>query len=947
MAVAVGTRLGRYEIRSKLGVGGQGAVYKAVDTKLGRTVVVKILPPELTAKEVNLKRFEREARLASSLDHPNICTIFDLNEEDGVHFIAMQHVEGKNVRQLVKGHPLELPSALSIAIQVADALAAAHAHGIIHRDVKAGNVMVMDDGSVKVLDFGLAKLLGERKAGADDAHLTEVGVPYGTATYAAPEQARGLAVDHRADIFSTGVLLYEMLTGTWPFHGKTALDVRFAVLHNTPKPLAEARREPVPPRLQEILDRALAKEPQDRYQKIEELRDDLKSVLREISAGGEDIHLTRGVAPVVPRRAATGALARGLRRLRGSGGGGAAATSTGGTGRSAAEATRGQASATGEAQGIHTTSSAEYLVTEIKRHRRGVALALAALVFALAGVAFGLYKFFGPGRAVPFRTINITRLTTTGKATDVALSPDGKYVVYVMSEAGRQSLWVRRVAVAASNVKIVEPAEAVYRGLTFSPDGEFVYYVRGENNSPGNALYQVPVLGGPSKKLMDEVDSPVTFSPDGHRFAFVRRSPAQGEAALMVASADGGGAQKIAARRLPDFFSYAAWSPDGKIIACSVTGYTGGFHGSVVEVSVDKGTEKPVSPQRWASIERLAWLADGRSSIVLIAQDQPSNPVQIWSLSYPGGEARAVTHDLNNYFGVSLTADSSALATVQSDMDINIWTAEGAAGGTRQVTSVPSGFNDYWGVSWTPDGKIIYSSTASGNQDIWVMDADGGNQRQLTDDPRQDFDPSVSPDGRFIVFTSLREGAANIWRMDVDGRNPVKLTNGKRDFVPSVSPDGQWVVYTNGDAEWLTLWKVPVGGGTPVRLTEQPANWPAISPDGRLIACWYGDAGAKQQKLAVIPFEGGPPVKTFDIAPTVTTWAEVRWIDGGRALAYIDTHNGVSEIWSQSLDGGAPRKLTDFKADQIFRFDWSRDGKGLVCTRGKVASDVVLISSIR
>src|SRR5205814_6102316 len=273
---------GNYKITHKLGAGGQGTVYKAVDQKLGRTVVIKVLPAELTVKDTNLKRFEREARLASSLDHPNICTIFDMDETNGLHYIAMQYIEGKNVRQLVNGRPLELQSALRIAIQVTEALTAAHARGIIHRDIKSGNVMVTDSGQVKIHDFGLAKLLDETEAATSGIHqteLTEVGVPYGTATYAAPEQARGDKVDARADIFSTGVLLYEMLTGTWPFRGKTTIDVRHAVLHDQPKTLAEMRPGAAPVRLQQILDKALSKDPRNRYQKIDELRDELRKVL--------------------------------------------------------------------------------------------------------------------------------------------------------------------------------------------------------------------------------------------------------------------------------------------------------------------------------------------------------------------------------------------------------------------------------------------------------------------------------------------------------------------------------------------------------------------------------------------------------------------------------------------------------------------------------------------
>src|SRR5262247_681429 len=270
MRQMVGKTLRNYRITDKLGVGGQGAVYKAIDTKLGRPVVIKVIPPELSAKEANLKRFEREARLASSLDHPNICTIFDLDEVDGVHFIAMQFVEGKNVRQLVAGRPLELRTALLIGLQVADALAAAHSRGIIHRDIKSGNVMVTASGQVKVLDFGLAKLLDDDEAASSGIHhteLTEIGVPYGTATYAAPEQARGDRVDRRADIFSLGVLLYEMLTGTWPFRGQTAVDVRHAVLHDEPAPISQVRPGRVPARLQQVLDKALAKDPRNRYQK--------------------------------------------------------------------------------------------------------------------------------------------------------------------------------------------------------------------------------------------------------------------------------------------------------------------------------------------------------------------------------------------------------------------------------------------------------------------------------------------------------------------------------------------------------------------------------------------------------------------------------------------------------------------------------------------------------
>jgi serine/threonine-protein kinase len=284
----IGSQINQYKILEKIGSGGQGTVYKALDTKLNRTVVIKVLPPELTGKSSNFKRFEREAQLCSQLDHPNICTIYDFHDANGIYYIAMQYVDGKNVRQLVNGRPLELKSALSIGIQVCDALAYAHSKNIIHRDIKAGNIMVSESGQVKILDFGLAKLIEDeqqqlRSPGTDRTEITELGIPYGTATYAAPEQARGERADSRSDIFSTGVLLYEMLTGIWAFQGKTVIDVRHQVLYGTPQPLSAMRKEPVPPQLQNIVDKALQKDPKDRYQKIAIMRDDLRAVLQQIA----------------------------------------------------------------------------------------------------------------------------------------------------------------------------------------------------------------------------------------------------------------------------------------------------------------------------------------------------------------------------------------------------------------------------------------------------------------------------------------------------------------------------------------------------------------------------------------------------------------------------------------------------------------------------------------
>lgn len=295
----IGTYLLHYKILKKLGEGGQGEVYQAEDTRLRRTVAIKILPAELVADEKSRKRFLREAQLASALDHPNICTVYEINEDKNLHFIVMQYLEGKRLKQMVRGRPLEIESALSIAIQLADALAAAHERGVIHRDVKATNVIVNDRGQAKILDFGLAKATITTIGDQSVMDLTQAGVPFGTAGYMSPEQARGGTIDQRSDIFSLGVLIYEMVTGKLPFQGKSSVDIMHAVMHEPAPPVAQTNPN-LPDRLQSILDRAMAKTPAARYQIMRDFQTDLKQLLRAVQAqtgGVTDESLLPTVAP--------------------------------------------------------------------------------------------------------------------------------------------------------------------------------------------------------------------------------------------------------------------------------------------------------------------------------------------------------------------------------------------------------------------------------------------------------------------------------------------------------------------------------------------------------------------------------------------------------------------------------------------------------------------------
>ncbi len=894
----IGKALGPYQILSVLGAGGMGEVYLAFDTDLRRQVALKFLHTYLTDDTKKVQRFKQEARAASALNHPNILTIFEIGEIDGREFIATEFVEGETLSELINRGTLKPPEVLDVATQIASALSAAHTAGIIHRDIKPENIMVRPDGFIKVLDFGVAKLIETSVSDSDALTLinTEQGMILGTLRYMSPEQARGLVVDSRTDIWSLGVVLYEMVAGQPPFEGATKSDVLAAILEREPLPLASRNAE-ASEVLQVIVTRALAKDVDERYQTAREVIDDLRRLDIQSDAEGD-------MEPVAPLKVNAG--------------------------QAAVKSEKAEVANTGQKPTASATSSAEYIVSEVKRHKKVAVLVFATLAIAVASVAFGFYKFIGRNRsAVHFQKMSMTRLATSGRSRGAAISPDGKYVAYVRDDAGQRSLWLRQVG-TTSDIQISPQTDA--GELTFSLDGIYLYW----SNFFGD-LHRMPVLGGPKSLLLKRVNSCIAFSPDGKRFAFFRGDyPSQGESSLLVANVDGTSEQKLASRKQPDSFEGGpAWSPDGKVIACT----TGSAYMSVVEVRVESGAQKSMTSQRWNEVKNLAWLSDG-SGLLMLASDQGSLSTQVWQLSYPGGESRRITNDFNGYEGLSLAANSRVFVTVLEGQAANIWIA--SAGEVSRARQVTSRAGKYFGLALTPDGKLVCASEASGNLDIWIIDLRGGDGRQLTVNASANLLPSVSPDGRYVVFTSTRSGAVNIWRMDIDGANPKQLTNGNFDYNSSCSPDGKWVVYVHENSGTPTLWKVSIDGGNPVQLTDKDAGNPVFSPDGKLIACSYGNG-----KVAIITSEGGQPRKVLDIPTPFIVEPGFQWTSDGRALTYADRRGGVSNIWNQPLDGGPPKQVTDFRSDEIFSFAWSRDGKQLALARGIETGDVVLVSDSR
>jgi eukaryotic-like serine/threonine-protein kinase len=931
MSTPAGKRLGRYEIRSLLGVGGMGEVYLAQDTQLRRPVALKLLPPEFTLNEDRLGRFKQEAFAASSLNHPNILTIYEIGSEDEIHFIATEFIDGVSLRERMAKEGLTVEQVLDFGGQIASALAAAHAAGIVHRDIKPENVMVRRDGYVKVLDFGLAKLTESKvfhsdpEAATMQAVKTDPGKVMGTANYMSPEQTRGLDVDARTDIWSLGVMLYELASGRVPFEGQTGSDVLVSILSNEPMPLQRLSPD-IPAELQRIVRKALRKDAEERYQLVKELGLDLKTLRRELDLNAE-LELSQQPSVPVMQESGIGAMPSGV--------------------RNAAAASR-----TAELASPRSTSSAEYLVSEIKSHPGILTLLLGVVgVVALAIVLLVAYR--GSATDTSTRNMKIARLTSTGMADKAAISPDGKYLVHVASENGQQSLRVRQVS-TNGEVQIVPPSDVQYAGLTFSRDGDFIYYVAAEKNSSTSNLYQISGLGGNPRRLIANVGSAVTFSPDGQQFAFIRNSPEAGEDVLIIAGTNGGGERKLAVRKLPNFFRSVAWSPEGKTIACGAGSFVPNYNTYVVAVAVEGGGEKQIGTQTWMFMGQLAWAASGRALILGASEKEAGSfeAQQIWYVPYPEGEARRITNDLNNYTGVSLTVDSNRLVTVQSETSSSIWLApNGEANRATRTTSGAGQVDGRDGLAWTPDGKIVYASNASGNLDLWIMNADGSHQRQLTENSRINNDPAVSPDGRYIIFTSDRAGTPNIWRTDIDGSNARQLTSGSGEDNPQCSPDGQWVVYTLLGAGKPTLWRVSIDGGASQQLTDKYTAAAVFSPDGRSVACLYREEQPNSPlKLAIFPLAGGQPTRVFDVTiftEEVSRLPPPRWTADSRALTYVVTSAGVSNIWLQPINGDAPRQLTTFKSDRIFSFEWSHDGKQLLVARGMVASDVVLISNFR
>jgi Tol biopolymer transport system component len=886
MPLSAGERLGPYEVIALIGAGGMGEVYRSRDTRLQRDVAIKVLPTHLSTDRQGAARFDREARAIAALNHPNICAIYDVGQQADRQFFVMELLEGESLHSRLSRGPLEFPAFMEHAIALADALDAAHARGLLHRDLKPANIFITTRGQAKILDFGLAKQLAsfEGVTHAAEDQITDAAGGVGTLAYMSPEQLRGVPLDARTDVFSLGLVLYEMATGQHAFRGPTNAVISAAILGADPKPPRELRPE-LSGTLEGIILKALEKDRDLRYQGAAELRTDLKRLRRTSSERLPDRASEAGVVPPASTPIAA----------------------------------------------PPASSDAQLIAGLLRRHRlAGAALGI-VVVAAIFWFATAARRDTTAGTAGSraFPKLQIQPLTFSGDAAFGAISPDGKFVAFVRKNAG---LWVRQIS-AANDIQVVPYVkDREYERVTVTPDGNSVDFVIVEGKV--HDLWRVPLLGGSPRRIVRDIWSSPGWSRDGRQMAFLRAGGSDLASSLIVADENGTNERVVVTLKPPDFFlnrSFGNWvsnRPDWSVDGRSLV-LIGVSKNKPSLVILDAITGKETRSMQFQAglLWEAAWLDDRH--VLLNSNLTESSPTGLWSVDLATKEWTPLTREFTVFHWVTITEDRGTALATRTERRSGIWLGsssgeegnlvvpETAAGATLPVVDI--------------SGGVVYAAQTGTNITLYRLAAGASKPIALAEiGVGGSF--TVSPDGAFIVFNSGRDDEP-LYRVNADGTGRTVLVE-RNAAGPAITPDGKTVLYSPYGSPGL--YGVPLNGGPVHEVSKlSVATAPSVSPDGRRVLF-----GSSRPGMVILC---DMPACTNTKELELKNW---QWAPDGQGVAYVNEQDRRN-LWEQPLDGSPARALTRFADGQILEFAWSADGQRLALARGRSSDDIVLLKGLR